>query len=170
MTKQTITKKQQIVVPLVLLGIACFYCFTTPIEYFFQLDIFGWTKLIIAAPLLLILAFYTKWGKENILRKATIVLSGIVIIYSRDISERAFLGKQIASKNLSEDAGFVELYLFDSGKAKITYGGIFGVSEYHYGTFKTMSDSVLVDTKANLSNLTNLPITLYNKKFKIGRL
>jgi hypothetical protein len=151
------------------MGIAIFYCLTTPLEYFFHLDIFGWTKLIIATPLLIILAFYTKWAKGNTLRKAIIVLVGIVIIYSRDISERAFLGKQIANNYLGEDAGFVELYLFDSGKAKIIYGGIFG-SEYHYGTFKTMNDSVLVDTKANLSNLTNLSITLYNKKFKIGRL
>lgn len=160
---------RQIIVPIVLLGIACFYCLTTPIEYFFQLDIFGWTKFIIAIPFLLILTFYTKWAKINILRKAIIGLVGIVIIYSRDISDRAFLGKQIANQNLGEDSGFVELHLFDSGKAKITYGGIFGVSKYHYGRFTTSNDSVLVDTKANLSNLTNLSITLYNRKFKIVR-
>lgn len=170
MIKQKNKIKWQKIVPVILLTIACFYCLTTPLEYFFLLAVFSWIKFIIAIPFIIILAFNTGWTKNNWKKKAFLAFVIIVIIYSRDISDRAFLGKQIAYKYLGEDAGFLELYLFNSGKCKITYGGILGVRENHYGTFKMTDSSVLVDTDADISDLTSLTINLKNKAFKIVEL
>ena len=162
--------RQQLFVPIILLTIVCFYFLATPAEYYWGLHIFGWTKFIIAIPFILILTISTRWTKRNLLRVAFIALTIIVIIYSRDVSDRAFLGKQLAYKYLGEDAGFIELYLFDSGKCKITYGGIFGVRETHYGTYKKTDKSIVVDTEADIADLTRLTISLQDKELKIEEL
>lgn len=162
--------KRQIFVPIVLLTTMCFYCLTTPAEYVWDLHIFGWTKFAIAIPFISILAFITRWTKGNLLRISFLFLTIIVIIYSRDISDRAFLGKQLAYKYLGEDAGFIELYLFDSGKCKITNGGIFAVRETHYGSFRKTIKSVVVSTEADIADLTRLTINLQDKELNIEKL
>ena len=160
-------KSFQILTPTILLAVVIFHFLTLPIEKSFNFLISSWTKYLITIPLICILTILTKWTKGSFIRKVLVILTIILITYSRNISERLFLGKQIAYTYLGQDAGFEELYLFNNGKCKLTYGGIFGVNENHYGTFEIRDTVILVDTKARLLDLQGFSIKFDNSNFTI---
>lgn len=105
----------------------------------------------------------TKWMRGSTVRKILVSLTIIIIIFSRFISDRIFLGQQVAYTYLGQDIGFEELYLFKNGKCKITYGGVFGVSDTHYGTFKVIDSTLYVGSKAKLLDLESHTIKLDDK-------
>lgn len=150
-------------VPGILLTIAFFFCLTTAFEYYFHFVILEWVKFIVVIPFILILAYSSGWTRKNINRKIFVCIIVVALIFSRNISDRCFLGKEIAYEYSGQDAGFEELYLFRSGKCKITYGNILGVTENHYGTFVRNDTSVLVKTDANISDLEFLTIKVGNE-------
>lgn len=100
-------------------------------------------------------------------RKFLLALTIITIIFSRSVSNRIFLGQPIAYTYLGIDIGFEELYLFKNGKCKITYGGIFGVHDNHYGTFNIIDSTVYIDSKGKLLDLDLHKIKLDEKTLKI---
>lgn len=160
----------QIIIPLTLLLIACFFCLTTLIERSYDFLIPTWTKYLIAIPFICCLTILTKWTKKNIIRKFILSTVVLLIVFSRRISDRLFLGQQIAYTYLGQDAGFEELYLFSEGKCKLTYGNILGVTQNHYGTFTIKDTTVFVATKATLLDLELYTINLGNKALTIQRL
>lgn len=159
----------QIIIPLTLLLISCFFCLTTIIERFYNFLIPAWTKYLIAIPFICCLTILTKWTKKSIIRKVILVAAILIIVFSRSISDRLFLGEQIAYTYLGQDAGFEELYLFNNGKCKLTYGNILGVTQNHYGTYTIKDATVFVKTKARLLDLELYTINLGNKALTIQR-
>jgi hypothetical protein len=155
---------------LTLIIIICFFCLATLIESSYDFLIPGWTKYLIAIPFTFCLLVLTKWTKRNIVRKVILTAAILIIIFSRSISDRLFLGQQIAYTYLGQDAGFEELYLFSNGKCKLTYGNIFGVIQNHYGTYGIKDTTVFVETKAQLLDLELYTINLGNKTLTIQRL
>jgi hypothetical protein len=152
-----------------LLFISCFFCLTTFLEVSHNLIIPGWTKYLIAIPFISCLTILTEWTKKNIIRKVILGAVILLIIFSNSISDRLFLGQQIAYTYLGQDAGFEELYLFRNGKCKLTYGNILGVTERHYGTFEVKDTIVLVETKARLLDLELYKINLGDKALTIKK-
>jgi len=152
-----------------LLLISGFFCLTTLLEVSYNLLIPGWTKYVIAIPFISCLTILTKWTKKSIIRKVILGAAILIIIFSSSISDRLFLGQQIAYTYLGQDAGFEELYLFRNGKCKMTYGNIFGVTERHYGTFEVKDTIVLVETKARLLDLELYTINLGDKALTIKK-
>ena len=160
-------KSFQNLTPAFLLTVLIFYFLTFPIEKSFNFLISDWTKYLIVIPFICILTILTHWTKGSFIRKTLVILTIILIIYSRSVSERLFLGNQIAYTYLGQDAGFEELYLFNNGTCKLTYGGIFGVTENHYGTFEIKDTVILVNTKVSLLDLQGFSIKLNNNSYKI---
>lgn len=159
----------QIIIPLTLFLITCFFCLTTLIERSYDFLIPAWTKYLIAIPFICCLTVFTKWTRKNIIRKIILVAVVLLIVFSSSISDRLFLGQQIAYTYLGQDAGFEELYLFSNGKCKFTYGNIFGVTQNHYGTYKIKDTAVFVETNSRLLDLELFTINLGNKTLTIQR-
>jgi len=153
---------------ILLFAITFFYCLTTLIEETFSLLIPNWSKFLLAIPFILVLTISTKWANKNIKRKFLLGLTIIIVVFSRDISESIFLGKQIAYTYLGQDAGYEELYLFSRGKCKVSNGGILGVSGNYYGTFKIIDTMVFIDVKGQI-DLDYYTIKLENKILTIRR-
>jgi hypothetical protein len=142
---------------------------TTLIEVSYDFLIWNWPKYLLVIPFVCILTFATKWIKKSISRKIILGFVIISIVFSRTISDRVFLGEQIGYTYMGQDAGFEELYLFNNGKCKITYGGIFGVTENHYGTFDIRDTIVFINSKARLLDLEGYTIKLDNKVLTIQK-
>jgi len=173
MNKQTNTIVQQLskfLIPTILFMICCFYCSSTPIEKHFNLLIPSWTKYLIAIPFILLLTIATKWTQKKLNRKIVLGLTVLTLILSRNINDRVFLGNKIAYTYLGQDAGFTELYLFDSKKCKITYGGILGVTKNNYGTFNINDSTIFINTKSALLDLEGQTIEVGDRSLRIQKL
>ncbi len=100
---------------------------------------------------------------ENIVRLLTIV----AILFVNTISETIFVGNPIAYEYFGQDAGTIELYLFEDGRCKICYGGIFCVTNQFFGEYRIEGDFIRTDIADKLVGMKGRTIDIGKRTYTI---
>lgn len=100
---------------------------------------------------------------ENIIRTLTI----LVILFTNTISEIVFVGRPIAYEYFGQDAGTIELYLFEDGQCKICYGGIFGVTKQFFGEYRIEGNNIRTDIADKLLDMKGRTIEINKRIYTI---
>jgi hypothetical protein len=136
---------------------------TVPVEKIIGYQTTFWAKSI-ATLILVTISFILK----NFKYKYWLLTAAIVVACtSRPISDFIFLGKRLGYLYHGEDAGFIEVFIFPRDQCRITYGGISGIRQMYYGTYRLTDSTVLIRSYRKNPGFTPNRIVLGKESYYI---
>ncbi len=138
---------------------------TVPAEKLIGYRVIFWMKSTLLMCLFILSSFIAKFKHEFWFVLVTV----IVISGSRIISDKVFLGNQMAYFYEADSPGFIELYIFKHNRCRITYGGIQGITDAFYGDYRLTDSIIKVNCGCDILELSGHSINLDQRNYIIEK-